>query len=189
MAKKHLLLIIDSQKGIDNHEHWGGNRNNPDAEENIAKILSVFRKLQLPIIHIQHCSKEPNSPLRSNQTGHDFKSCSLPINEEQIIQKNATSAFVNTNLQVEISKLNPEYLVVVGFVTNNSVEATVRNAGDLGFNTIVVSDATATFNKIGLNNEVYDAELMHAISLANMSPEYAAVLNTENLLKKLQQSQ
>ena len=37
------LLIVDVQKGFDQEEHWGGNRNNRDAEDKIAQILAYWR--------------------------------------------------------------------------------------------------------------------------------------------------
>ncbi len=53
--KKTALLVIDVQKGFDDPS-WG-KRNNPDAESNIALLLSEWRKHELPIIHIRHCSE------------------------------------------------------------------------------------------------------------------------------------
>jgi nicotinamidase-related amidase len=48
------LLIIDWQNGFDDHAHWGGNRNNPEAEKNTRTILDTWRKLKLPIFHVKH---------------------------------------------------------------------------------------------------------------------------------------
>ena len=33
-SDKPALILVDIQKGFDNIEYWGGQRNNPDAEEN-----------------------------------------------------------------------------------------------------------------------------------------------------------
>jgi nicotinamidase-related amidase len=56
---KKALLVIDVQKGFDNPS-WG-KRNNPDAESNIASLISKWRKKAQPVIHVKHCSLEPNS--------------------------------------------------------------------------------------------------------------------------------
>jgi hypothetical protein len=37
-SDRPALIFIDIQKGFDNLEYWGGQRNNPDAE-NIAGAL------------------------------------------------------------------------------------------------------------------------------------------------------
>lgn len=73
-------------------------------------------------------------------------------------------------------------LVVTGVLTNNSVEATVRMAGNLGFDVRLVSDATATVDKRDLSGKVWPAEDIHAISLANMAGEYATVFSTDKAL-------
>lgn len=56
------LIVIDVQAGFD-EPRWGS-RNNPQAEDNIARLLSVWRSGQRPVFHIQHMSTEPDSPLR-----------------------------------------------------------------------------------------------------------------------------
>ncbi|MGD1890143.1 MAG: isochorismatase family protein, partial [Cyclobacteriaceae bacterium] len=124
MSEKYVLLIIDSQKGIDEAEYWGGNRNNPDAEKNIVLILDLFRRSGLPVIHVQHCSNNSHSPLRPGQIGHAFKESNEPREEELVVQKTETDAFINTNLTDTILALDVERIVITGFITNNSVEAT-----------------------------------------------------------------
>ena len=183
-TNQHLLLIIDSQKGIDEAAHWGGNRNNPTAEKNIAALLIAFRLNKLPIIHVQHCSTSPNSPLRPNQKGHEFKEMNLPQKGELIIQKTTTNAFIKTDLEKQIKKTGATTVVIVGFVTNNSVEATARMSGDLGFSTIVVADATATFDKKGFEDS-YSSELVHDLALGNLQGEYATILYASDLLIQL----
>ena len=63
--------------------------------------------------------------------------------------------------------------------TSNSVEATVRMAGNLGFETYVVSDATFTFDKRDLSGRLFAAEDVHALALANMHGEYASVVDLQ----------
>ena len=69
-------------------------------------------------------------------------------------------------------------LVIVGVSTNNSVEATVRMAGNLGFDTYLVSDACFTFARRDFQGRLRTAEEVHAMSLANLQGEYCTVLDT-----------
>ncbi|QHT70100.1 cysteine hydrolase [Rhodocytophaga rosea] len=186
--KKIALLIIDCQKGIDESEYWGGNRNNPEAEKNIEILLQHWRKWQLPLFHIQHLSVNHTSPLLPGQPGNEIKEFARPLPGEIIIQKTGvTSAFVHTPLQSILAEQGIQTLVIAGFVTNNSVEATARMAGNLGFHTFVISDACAAFNLRGLNGEIFDSQLVHNISLANLQGEYATVVTTQEIVKQIQE--
>ncbi len=46
------LIVIDVQQAF-NNARWG-QRNNPDAEKNIAALLQAWRSKERPVIHIQH---------------------------------------------------------------------------------------------------------------------------------------
>jgi nicotinamidase-related amidase len=60
-------------------------------------------------------------------------------------------------------------------------------AGNLAFDTVLVADATATFDRIGVDGTHYDAQLMHDTTLASLSEEFATILNTRDVLANLQQ--
>ncbi len=53
------LILVDIQKAFDDPK-WG-NRNNPDAEKNAARLLAVWRETSRPIVHIRHINKKPGS--------------------------------------------------------------------------------------------------------------------------------
>ena len=177
-------MLIDLQKAID-HPSWG-QRNNVDAEQQIYRILTTWRKLNMPIIHIKHMSTDPNSHYRPGQAGNDFKDIVLPLNNEVIITKGTNSAFIETELSTKLREDNITDIVIVGVITNNSVEATARMSGNLGFGTCVVSDASYTFNKKDYSGKWHDAEEVHNMSLANLSGEYADILTTDNVLKRVE---
>lgn len=182
LPKNSALLVIDVQNGIDEADYWGGNRNNPDAEKNIGSLVEHWRTNGRPVIFVKHDSVNERSPFRPGQPGNKLKSMATPREGESIITKSTANAFVNTSLQEELLRYRIQELVIVGFVTNNSVEATARMAGDLGYSTYVVSDATACFDKVGLNDVTYGAELVHLISLSNLKDEYAWIITTQDIL-------
>jgi len=175
------LLIVDVQNAIDDPS-WGNDRNNPDAEANIARLLDVWRSRGWPIVHVRHASREPKSTYRRGQRGFEFKREVAPLPGERIIEKETNSAFIGTPLERELRDGGVTKLVVVGVITNNSVEATVRMSGNLGFETVVVSDATATFGRRDYAGIWRSAAEVHAMSLANMSGEYATVVTTGELI-------
>jgi ureidoacrylate peracid hydrolase len=66
-------------------------------------------------------------------------------------------------------------LIVIGLVAHTCVEATVRYAAELGYETTVVKDATAD----------YSEEMMHAALDINM-PNYAsAIVSTDEFLQSV----
>src|SRR5262245_33571591 len=139
------LIVIDLQNAID-HPSWG-ERNNPHAERNIARLLAVWRARSLPVYHIRHDSTEPDSRYRPGQPGNDFKPEAKPLPGEIVIAKQTNSAFIGTDLEVRLRAAGHMRLVVTGVITNNSVEATVRMAGNLGFDVLTVEDAIFTVAK------------------------------------------
>ncbi|MDE1148904.1 MAG: cysteine hydrolase family protein [Azospirillaceae bacterium] len=180
------LLLIDLQRAIDD-PRWTaeGPRNNPHAEANVARLLAAWREVGWPIIHVRHDSVEPNSTYRPGQPDHAFKEEATPLPGETVVAKRTNSAFIGTGLDDLLRGQGITALVVVGVITNNSVEATVRMAGNLGYATTVVSDATFTFAKRDGRGRVWKAEDVHALSLANMAGEYATVATTEAVLSAL----
>jgi len=177
------LLIIDVQKAID-HPSWG-RRNNPQAEENISRLLSAWRRTDRPVIHVRHLSRESGSTYRPSQEGCEFKHEVQPLEGEIILTKHTNSAFIGTELEVFLRRERIFTLVICGVITNNSVEATARMAGNLGYEAYVVSDATATFDKVDFSGQRRAAEEVHALSLANLQGEYASVVSTTEVLERV----
>jgi nicotinamidase-related amidase len=181
--RKTALLVIDVQKGLDDPS-WG-KRNNPEAEANIALLLSRWRKHQLPIIHIRHCSVEPNSPLRPERPGNAFKEQAQPLPGEKQFSKSANSAFIGTELEQYLKEHAISSLVIVGLTTDHCVSASTRTAADLGFDVTLIADATATFDRQGHDGALYTAEAIHKINLASLNGEFCSVRSTEEVVKEL----
>ncbi len=175
------LLIIDLQQAID-HPSWGV-RNNPDAEENVRRLLAFWRRTSRPVVHVRHVSRFPDSTYRDGQPGVEFKEAALPLPGEPVITKQTGNAFVATPLESLLRGNGIRDVVIAGVITNNSVESTARMAGDLGFRTIVVSDGTFTFGRKDFSGCSRTAGEVHAMSLANLDGEYASIMTTDEVLE------
>ena len=92
-----------------------------------------------------------------------------PLKNEIVIKKQVNSAFIGTNLKEQLDEAKITRLVIVGLTTDHCVSTTTRMAGNFGFNTYVVSDATATFNRQGTDGKNYSAELIHETALASLN--------------------
>jgi len=174
------LLVIDVQQGLDEPRY--GARNNPEAEKRIAELLAAWRAGGRPVIHVQHMSLEPQSPLREGLPGNAFKAEALPLAGEPVFQKHVNSAFIGTELEAHLRANGIEDLVVVGLTTDHCVSTTVRMAGNLGFNVTLVEDATATFERRGPDGTSYSAELMHDAAMASLHGEFATVRSAREVL-------
>ena len=93
-------------------------------------------------------------------------------------------AFANSGLERWLRTRAINQLLIVGVITNNSVESTVRSAGCLGFDVIVGADACYTFDQKDLNGRLWPAEDVHALSLANMALDYATVRDVNQILEQ-----
>lgn len=174
------LIIIDVQKGFD--EPVWGERHNPQAEENIGRLLDAWRKHGHPVFHVQHMSLSPTSPLNPNHPGSAIKDALQPRAGEPLIQKNVNSAFIGTDLEQQLRKIGCNSLVIVGLTTPHCVSTTTRMAGNLGFETYLVSDATAAFGLTGHDGRKYSAQEIHDVTLATLNGEFATVVETNKLL-------
>jgi nicotinamidase-related amidase len=182
LTDKTALIIIDVQDGLDDPSL--GRRNNPDAENNMTKLLAAWRTNRRPIFHVQHMSTRPTSTLRPDHPGNAIKRIVAPQDDEPVIQKTVNNAFVGTDLELRLRKAGIESVVIVGLTTEHCVSATARMAGDLGFKTIVVEDATACHDHTGYDGVYYPAETVHAVSLVSLQNEFATILKTDQLLNE-----
>ncbi len=183
LPQNAVLLIIDVQQGMD--EPTWGQRNNPQAEANMVRLLAAWRQTKRPVVHVQHLSLSPTSPLRPAHPGHAIKEAVKPQPGELLFQKHANSAFIGTDLEQQLRERGYDTLVIVGLTTPHCVSTTTRMAGNLGFRTFVVSDATAAFEMVGHDGRRYSAAEIHAVSLVTLHGEFATVVETETVLQTL----
>jgi nicotinamidase-related amidase len=180
IARNAALLIIDVQKGFD--EPVWGRRNNPQMERRIVELLTVWRATLRPVIHARHMSDDANSPLRPGQPGNDFKPAVAPRAGELVIEKRVNSCFIGTSLEADLRQRNHDSVVIVGLTTNHCVSTTARMAENLGFTAWVVSDATATFDRVGPDGIRYAAEDIQAMSLSDLHGEFATIVDTRTVI-------
>jgi nicotinamidase-related amidase len=182
LPRSTALIIVDVQQAFLD-PRWG-ERNNRDAELKIARLLAAWRDSERPIRHIVHDSVEPNSLLRPDSPGNAIQAVAAPKSAEPVYRKHVNSGFIGTNLENDLREAGINTLVIVGLTTNHCVSTTARMAGNLGFTTYVVSDATASFARPALDGTVRTAEAVHAAALSDLHEEFATVVDTAEILKR-----
>lgn len=177
------LIVIDVQNAFDDAS-WG-KRNNPCAERNIKKLIDYWNSNQRLVIYVKHLSKNKESLFYFKSKTSEFKEMIKPLPKDIIIIKNVNSAFIGTNLEETLRKNNCPNIIITGLTTNHCVETTTRMAGNLGFNPIIVSDATATFDRRSVNGGTLTAEKIQEMTLSNLHEEFATIKKTEEIIALL----
>ena len=174
------LLVIDVQEGFSDPV-WGP-RNNRDCESNIARLLEAWRAAARPVVFVRHDSILPDSPLRPGQPGNALQSI-LTGDPDLLVTKHVNSAFYGEpDLHGWLQERGIASVAVVGIQTNYCAETTARMAGNLGYDTLFVLDATHTFDVVAQDGGVITADELARVTAANLHKEFARVVSTDDLL-------
>jgi nicotinamidase-related amidase len=174
------LVVIDAQR-----EYVDGKLPLPGAAPalaNIARLLEKARAVSAPVIHVQHKGKA-GGLFDPATTSFAFADQASAMDGEAVVEKSLPNAFAGTNLKDVLDATGRKRLVLAGFMTHMCVSSTARAALDLGFQTVVVSDASATRDLPvpGAEGEVLTAGDLHRAELAMLADRFAIVCTTDQL--------
>lgn len=179
--RRPALVVIDVQKGFDDADFWG-QRNNPECETNIAALLARWRRQGWPVVLVRHDSSNPGSPLTPGSPGHEFQEIAEGP-ADLMVTKSVNSAFLGKpDLDVWLRGNDLSEVVICGITTNHCCETTARMAGNLGYETVFVIDATYTFGRVSPNGTEISADLLSEVTATNLHGEFATVVRTADLL-------
>lgn len=174
------LLVIDVQVGFADPV-WGA-RNNPKCEDNVAALLSVWRETGRLVVFVRHDSTQPNSPLRPDQPGNEL----IPLitgEPDLLVTKSVNSAFYGEpDLHRWLQNNDVTSVAITGVQTNYCCETTARMAGNLGYETLFVLDATYTFDLPAHDGGVLRADDVARMTASNLRGEFAEVVTTADLI-------
>ena len=174
------LVIID----IQNDYFPGGKMELEGADAaaaNAARALGEFRRKGAPIVHVRHLSVRPGATFFIPGTaGAEIHERVRPTGEERVIEKNFPNSFRATDLDKVLKAAGVKELVVAGMMTHMCVDASVRQAADLGYKVTLLGDACATRAQ-SFGGESVPARQVHAAFLAALNGFYAKVIPTHEL--------
>lgn len=138
------LLVIDIQDSFRIDPARWASRSTPRFEENVTKLLTIWRETGQPVFFVLHHDEDPG--FRPGDPAVRLMDFLQRRDEEPLIVKNTRNAFTSTDLKARLDALGVRRLVVCGITTEQCCETTTRVANDVyGYEVDFVSEATMTF--------------------------------------------
>lgn len=98
-----------------------------------------------------------------------------------LIVKHYPNSFKETELLHYLQREEITELAICGMMTHMCIDATVRAAKDLGFNTTLIGDACAT-RDLEIDGRIIKSENVHICFLAALNNFYSKVVTTKQYL-------
>ena len=176
------LIVIDVQQGFDD-PYWG-ERDNPDAEANIGRLVQAWSDASRPIVLVRHDSRSQGSPLAPGSPGNALKDVVADAPHDLFVTKHVNSAFYGQpDLHAWLQDRGIRQLVICGIQTNMCVETTTRMAGNLGYDVTLPIDATHTFDLEGPGGvRLSAAELARATAVNLQGGGFANVVTSDEVV-------
>ena len=159
------LLLVDMQRiwlepGLDpDHAHWGQDhfftQTRLTVIPNQRRLLAAARAAKVEVLHtiIQSLTEDG----RDRSLDHKLTPIHVPpsspyglpppdlapVGDEIMLPKTSSGIFNSTNVDYLLKNLGIHHLVVVGILTDQCVDMTVRDGADRGYLVTCVSDACA----------------------------------------------
>lgn len=177
-----VLLPIDMQIGFD--DPGSPPRWNSDLDANGLALLAAWRAARWPIIHVCHDSIQPGSSLAVGQPGNRHRPGFAPQGDEPLVTKSVNSAFIGTDLDLRLRRLEAKRVVVFGLVTDMCVSTTIRMGANLGWDMVLVPEACDCFALPDGRGGVIPAEQIHAAHVATLAFEFCQTASVAELTGK-----
>jgi nicotinamidase-related amidase len=174
-----VLLPIDMQQAFDS-PNWP-RRWNRDVDANGRALLTAWRVAGRPIIHVRHDSVQPGSSLAPGSAGNAFRPGFGPEAGEPLVSKSVNSAFIGTDLDLRLKRLGAKHVVVFGISTDMCVSTTVRTGANLGWDMVLVPDASDCFDLPDGTGGTIPAEDVQRAHVATLAFEFCRTLTTAQL--------
>ncbi|WP_027614699.1 cysteine hydrolase family protein [Pseudomonas sp. URIL14HWK12:I6] len=163
------LLIIDVQQALCSGEYQCFDIHR--VIDTINQLSTRAREAGVPVVLIQH--EEKDSPLAHGAEGWQLAAGLLTTAEDLRVGKTTPDSFYQTELGKLLPSENFERLIICGLQTDYCVNATVRQAHQLGYDVVLVADAHSTVDNGTMSAEDIIAE--HNKDLAHLTGATARV--------------
>jgi nicotinamidase-related amidase len=180
------LLVIDVQNEYVSGALPIAHPPKEQALANIARTIAAARAAEVPIVLVRQTNPEGAPAFAAGSPGWELH----PVVQDgaevaaHLVDKVLPSSFTGTGLDDWLRERGIDLLTVVGFMTQNCVSSTVRDAVHRGYAVEVLADATGT---VALANSAgaVSAEDLHRTTLVVLQSRFAAVASTDDWIDAL----
>jgi maleamate amidohydrolase len=182
------LVLVDFVNAFVDAAQFGGPQI-AQAVHHSAPLLAAFRRAGLPVAHTRvvfaedgadknvFCLKVPPlAKLTEHALGSQTVAELTPLPGELVVRKTSASAFFSTGLSEWLRLRGVDTAVIVGCTTSGCVRATVVDAMQFNFRTVVIEDCVAD-----------RSPEPHAANLFDMRQKYADVMSRDVFLQLISQ--
>lgn len=178
------LVLIDIQR-----DYFPGGKMplyEPERAADMAGLLlERFRATGRPVVHVHHHATRPGSSfLVAGGPGVEPWATVRPRDGEPVVVKHFPNAFRETNLKEILDQCAVRTVALAGMMTHMCVDATARQAQDLGYQVLLAGDGCAT-RELTFDGTPVPASQVHAAFLAALDGSYGDVLPTRTLLERI----
>jgi maleamate amidohydrolase len=180
------LVLVDFVNAFVDAAQFGGPQI-AQAVRHSMPLLDAFRRAGLPVAHTRvvfaddgadknvFCMKVPPlATLTEHAHGSQTVAELTPVPGERVVRKTSASAFFSTGLAEWLRLRGVDTAVIVGCTTSGCVRATVIDAMQFNFRTVVIDDCVAD-----------RAPEPHVANLFDMQQKYADVMSRDAFLHLL----
>lgn len=161
-----VLIVVDAiDSATEGEDTVYNNELSPEMaafRANVAEVVELAHENEIPVIfcndaHIEGLDQELELWGPHGIKGRTRIFPEIEVEDcDLIIPKRRYSAFFQTDLELTLSEIGADTLIVVGCDTNVCVLHTLADAFYRNFKTVVVEDATITFLGVGTQEGAID---------------------------------
>jgi nicotinamidase-related amidase len=151
---------------------------------NIGKAMDAARQAAIPVVVVQTILPAAAPMMAKGTSGAELHDVVRSRPRDHFLEKTLPSALAGTDLGAWLRDHQVDTLTVVGYMTHNCDDATIRHAAHAGFAIEFLSDASGSVayaNRAGRAS----AEEIHRVFAVVLQSRFAAVMSTEEWLQAI----
>jgi len=186
-GKKPAVIVVDmTNEFVDTSYSLAHGNLSSEAAENIRKLLVETRSADVQVIYSRAYNQDihpalhgisrkwTSMPSKKDPRANEITRLLKPQEKDVVIEKGKASVFFGTPLQIILTSLGIDTLIVTGVTTSGCVRATVIDAASFGYHVIVPIECCGDRSVIS-----------HKVNLVDMHMKYADVLTLSEVINYL----